>query len=171
VCDIVNNLVTIFMSQINTFTSHDAVNEDAESPELERGAWLVVAWYQHGGSGDPTGARAWHLTAASVSVLGTRPGNRSCGTGWRRVSGCDVQDSSQCTGTVASLFRPQWFDAERGCHPRPREVFHRDASARQTWLSDRQNLLPYIWNSLSIACSQSSCSTSMDYSLPIASVR
>ena len=32
------------MSEINTFMSHGAVNEDAESSERERGAWSVVAW-------------------------------------------------------------------------------------------------------------------------------
>src|SRR5215831_2143019 len=38
------------MSKINTFMSDGAVNKDAESPELERGAWPVVAGKRRGRS-------------------------------------------------------------------------------------------------------------------------
>lgn len=159
----VNNLVTIVMSQMNTFTSHDAVNEDAESPELERGAWPVVAWNQRGGSCNHIGARTWYLAPASISVLGARTGDCPCGTDRRNVGSCNVQDSSRCIGTAACPFCSQRFDAERDRHPCPAEVFERYASAWQIWLSDRQSqLLPFIWNSLSIVCTQSSCSKSMD---------
>jgi len=159
----VNNLVTIVMSQINTFTSHDALNEDAEGPELERGTWPVVAWDQRGGSSNHIGARAPHLTAAGVSVFGARTDDYPCRTDRRSVGGGDVQDSSRCADAIAFLFRAEWFDAERDRHPCPAEVFDGAASAQPKWLIDRQNIPPSIWNSLSIVCSQSNCSRSMGY--------
>lgn len=158
----VNNLVTIVMSQINTFTSHDALNEDAEGPEFERGAWPVVAWDQRGGSSNHIGARARHFAAASLSVFGARTDDYPCRTDWRSVGGSDVQDSSRCADPIAFLFRAQWFDAERDRHPCLAEVFDGAASAQQKWLIG-QSLLPFIWSSLSIACCQSSCSRSMGY--------
>src|SRR5258708_5313428 len=118
------------MSQINTFTSHDALNEDAESTELERGAWPVVAWNRRGGSSNHIGARARHLAAASVSVFGARTGDYPCSACRRSVGGSDVQDSSRCADAIAGLFRAQWFDAERDRHPCPAEVFDRDGSMR-----------------------------------------
>lgn len=161
----VNNLVTIVMSQINTFMSHDALNEDAEGPELERGAWPVVAWDQRGGSSNHIGARARHFAAAGVSVFGARTDDYSCRTDWRSVGGGDIQDSSRCADAIAFLFCAQRFDAECDRHPCPAEVSDHDgaASAQQKWLSDRQSLLTSIWSLLSIACSQSSCSRSMGF--------
>src|ERR1700745_1053127 len=150
------------MSQINTFTSHDALNEDAEGPELERGAWPVVAWDQRGGSSNHIGSRAWHFAAAGVSVFGARPDDYPCRTDRRSVGGGDVQDSSRRADAIAFLFRAQRFDAECDRHPCPAEVFDGGAaSAQQKWLSGRQSLLPSIWSLLSIACSQSSCSRSI----------
>ena len=159
----INNLVTIVMSQINTFTSYDALNEDAEGPELERGAWPVVAWDQRGASSKHIGARAWHFAAAGVSVFGARTDDYPCRPDWRSVGGGDVQDSSRCADAIAFLFRAQWFDAERDRHPCSAEVFDGTASAQQKWLIDRQNHSRSIWNSLSIVCSQSSCSRSTGY--------
>src|ERR1700720_1038064 len=60
------------MSEINTFMSHGAVNEDAESSERERGAWSVVAWSQRDGSGNYIGARARPFAATSVPLCGAR---------------------------------------------------------------------------------------------------
>src|ERR1700747_316324 len=104
------------MSQINTFTSHDALNEDAESPELERGAWPVVAWDQRGGSSNHIGARARHFAAASLFVFGAPPDDSPGRTDGRSVGAGDVQDSSRCADPIAFLFRAQWFDAERDRH-------------------------------------------------------
>jgi len=56
------------MSQINTFMSYGAVNEDAESSERERGAWSVVAWSQRDGSSNHIGARARPLAATGVPL-------------------------------------------------------------------------------------------------------
>src|ERR1700739_2472387 len=127
------------MSQINTFTSHDALNEDAESPELERGTWPVVAWGQRGGSSNHIGARARHFAAASLSVFVARTGDYSCRADWRSIGGGDVQDSSRRADAITFLFCAQWFDAECDRHPCPAEVFDGAASAQQKWLTDRQN--------------------------------
>src|SRR5215471_9637748 len=62
------------MSKINTFMSDGAVNKDAESPELERGAWPVVAGKRRGRSGDDIGAGTRHLAAASVSLSASARG-------------------------------------------------------------------------------------------------
>jgi|ERR1700758_836729 hypothetical protein len=152
----INNLVTIIMSQINTFTSHDALIEDAEGPELERGAWPVVAWNQRGGSSNHIGARAWHLAAASVSVFGARTGNHPRSAGWRTVRAGDVQNSSRRARATACLFQAQRFAAERDCYRGYREAFDHNRSARKTWLSALQSLLQFVWNLRSIACSPSS---------------
>jgi hypothetical protein len=44
----------------------------------------------------------------------------------------------------------------RDCHRGDREAFDRNTSARKTWLSALQSVLPFVWNLLSIACSPSS---------------
>ena len=149
------------MSQINTCMSDDAVNEDAESPECERGAWPFVAWSQRARSSNHIGAGARHLAAASLSVSAARTQGWPCDTGCRTISSGDVQNSPRRTRTIAGLFRQQRFDAERDCHPRPREVSDRDAPASLIWLSDLQGSQRFVWNSLSIACSASSCSKLM----------
>ena len=81
------------MSEINTFMSHGAVNEDAESSERERGAWSVVAWSQRDGSGNYIGARARPFAATSVPLCGARTYDLACAPGWRTVSTGDIQDS------------------------------------------------------------------------------
>ena len=159
------------MSNINTFMSDGSVNEDAESPDIERGARPAVAWKQRGRSSNHIGAGTRHLAAASVSVCGASACNSPCGPGWRTVSACNIQDSTQRARAIASVFGEQRLDAECHCHPRHREVFDRDPSARQTWLSDPRSLLKSGWNLLSIVCSPSSCSRSMSYWFRIESVR
>jgi hypothetical protein len=146
------------MSPINTFMSHGAVNEDAESSECERGAWTVVAWSQRDRSCSHIGARARPLAATSVPLCGERTYDCACATGWRTVSASDIQDSPRRTCTIAYLFSQQRFVIERNCHPRAEEVLDRDRSTPATWLSDLQSLLQFVWNSLSIVCSPSSCS-------------
>ena len=156
------------VSPINTFMSHDAVNEDAESSERERGAWTVVAWSQRDGSGNHIGARARPLAATSVPLCGERTYDCACATSWRTVSTGDIQDSPRRPCTIACLFSQQWFVAQRNCQPRSEEVLDIDASTPPTWLSDLQSLLQLVWNSLSIACSPSSCSKCTDCWLRIA---
>lgn len=151
------------MSQINIFMSNDAVNEDAESPEPERGTWSVVAGKQCGRSSDHIGARARHLAAASVSVSPRCACGWTCDTGWRTVGSGNVQDSSRRARAIACLFQAQRSAAERDCHPCRREVFDRGAPARKTWLSVLQSLLLFVWNSLSIACSPPSYNKSTGY--------
>src|SRR5246127_3721850 len=146
----------MIMSKINTFMSDGAVNEDAESPELERGAWPVVAGKRHGRSGDHIGARTRHLAAASVSVSARGACAQTCDAGWRTVSAGDVQNSSRRARAIARVFQAQRFAAERDCHRGDREAFDRNTSARKTWLSALQSVLPFVWNLLSIACSPSS---------------
>jgi hypothetical protein len=149
------------MSQMNTFTSHDAVNEDAESPELERGAWPVVAGKQRGRSGDYIGAGTRHLAAASVSVSARRACAWPCDAGWRTVGAGNIQDSSRRACATACVFQAQRFAAERDCHRGYREAFDRNTSARKTWLSALQSVRQFVWNLLSIACSPSNCNKSM----------
>ena len=48
---VVGGLLIMVMSKTNTFMSDGTINEDAASPELERGAWPVVARKQRGRSG------------------------------------------------------------------------------------------------------------------------
>ena len=158
----------MIMSHINTVMSHGAVNEDAESPELERGAWFVVAWGQGGRSSEHIGEGARHLTAASVPLSAARTWDAPCGTGWRTVSTGDIQDSPRRACTIARLFSQQRFVPKRNCHPRSEEGLDLDAATPPTWLSDLQSLLQFAWNSHSIACSPSSCSKCTDYSLRIA---
>ena len=156
------------MSPINTFMSHGAVNEDAESSECERGAWTVVAWSRRDGSSSHIGARARPLAATSVSLRGERTHDCACATGWRAVSTGDIQDSPRRACTIACLFSQQRFVTERNCHPRFEKVLDLDWSTPPTWLSDLQSLPQFVWNSLSIACSPSSCSKCMDCWLRIA---
>ena len=156
------------MSPINTFMSHGTINEDTESSERERGAWTVVAWSQLDGSGNHIGARARPLAATSVPLCGERTYDCACATGWRTVSASDIQDSPRRTCTIAYLFSQQRFVIERNCHPRAEEVLDRDRSTPATWLSDLQSPLQFVWNSLSIVCSPSSCSKCMDCWLRIA---
>lgn len=150
------------MSKINTFMSDGTVNEDAASPELERGAWPVVAGKQRGRSGDYIGAGTRHLAAASVSV----PARRACAqprdAGWRTVGAGNVQDSSRRACATACVFQAQRFAAERDCHRGYREVLDRNTWAQKTWLSALESVRQFIWNLLSIACSQSNCNKSMD---------
>ena len=149
------------MSEINTFMSDGTVNEDAESPELERGAWPVVAGKQRGRSGDHIGTGTRHLAAASVSVSARRAWARPCNAGWRTVGAGNVQDSSRRAGATACVFQAQRFAAERDCHRGYREAFDRNTSARKTWLSALQSVRQFVWNLLSIACSPSNYSKSM----------
>src|ERR1700741_5645933 len=114
---LVNELLTMVMSKINTFMSDGTVNEDAESPELERGAWPVVAGKQRGRSGDHVGAGTRHLAAASVSVSATRACAQTCDAGWRTVSAGDVQNSPRRAPGIALLFQGARFAAEPGWHP------------------------------------------------------
>jgi hypothetical protein len=149
------------MSKINTFMSDGTVNEDAESPELERGAWPVVAGKQRGRSGDHIGAGTRHLTAASVSVSARRACARPCDAGWRTGGAGNIQDSSRRACATACVFQAQRFAAERDCHRGYREAFDRNTSARKTWLSALQSVRQFVWNLLSIACSPSNCNKSM----------
>ena len=73
------------VSKINTFMSDGTVNEDSESPALERGAWPVVARKRRGRSGDHIGAGTRHLDAASVSVSARGGCAQTCDAGWRTV--------------------------------------------------------------------------------------
>jgi hypothetical protein len=148
------------MSQINTFMSNGAVNKDAESPELERGAWPVVARKQRGRSGDDIGAGTRHLAAASVSLSARRACARTCDAGWRTVGAGDVQNSSRCAHAIACVFPAQRAASERDCHRGYREAFDRNTSARKTWLSALRSVLQFVWNLRSIACSPSSYSKS-----------
>jgi hypothetical protein len=142
----------MIMSKINTFMSDGAVNKDAESPELERGAWPVVAGKQRGRSSDDIGAGTRHLAAASVSLSARRACARTCDASWRTVGAGDVQNSSRRAQAIACVFQAQRFAAERDCHRGYREAFDRNTSARKTWLS----ALQFVWNLRSIACSRSS---------------
>jgi hypothetical protein len=149
------------MSKINTFMSDGTVNEDAASPELERGAWPVVARKQRGRSGDYIGAGTRHLAAASVSVSARRAYAWPCDAGWRTVGARNIQDSSRRACATACVFQAQRFAVERDCHRSYREAFDRNTSARKTWLSALQSVLQFVWNLLSIACSPSNCNKSM----------
>jgi hypothetical protein len=159
------------MSKTNTFMSDGSVNEDAESPDIERGARPAVAWNQRGRSGNHISAGTRHLAAASVSVSAAGAHNSPCGPGWRTVSACNIQDSTRRARAIASVFGEERLDAECNCQPRHREVFDRDSSTRQTWLSDPRSLLKSVWNLLSIVCSPSSYSRFMSYWFRIESVR
>lgn len=161
----------MIMSEINTFMSDGTVNEDAEGPELERGAWPVVAGKQRGRSGDHIGAGTRHLAAASVPVSARRARARPCHCGWRTVGGGNIQDSSRSACTTACVFQAQRFVAERDCHRGHREALDRNTSARKTWLSALQSVRRFVLNLLSIACSPSNCSKSMGCWLRTAFVR
>lgn len=143
------------MSKTNTFMSDGTVNEDAESPELERGAWPAVARKQRGRSGDYIGAGTPYLAAASVSVSARRACARPCDAGWRTVDAGNLQDSSRRARATACVFQAQRFAAERDCHRGYREAFDRNTPARKTWLSALQSVRQFVWNLLSIACSPS----------------
>ena len=149
------------MSKRNTCMSDGTINEDAASPELERGAWPVVARKQRGRSGDYIGAGTRHLAAASVSVSARRACARPCDAGWRTVGAGNIQDSSRRACATACVFQAQRFAVERDCHRSYREAFDRNTSARKTWLSALQSVLQFVWNLLSIACSPSNCNKSM----------
>jgi hypothetical protein len=82
---VVGGLLIMVMSKINTFMSDGAVNQDAGSPELEHGAWPVVAGKQRGRSGDDIGAGTRHVAAASISLSARRACARTCGAGWGTV--------------------------------------------------------------------------------------
>jgi hypothetical protein len=159
------------VSPVNTFMSHGAINEDAESFERERGACTVVARSELDGSGNNIGERARPLVATSVPLSGERTYDRAGATDWRTVSTGDIQDSSRRACTIACLLGQQWFVTKRNCHPRSEAVLDADASTPPTWLSNLQNLLRFVWNLFSIACSPSSCSKCMDYWLRIALVQ
>jgi hypothetical protein len=161
----------MIMSKINTFMSDGAVNEDAESPELERGAWPVVAGKRHGRSGDHIGAGTRHLAAASVSVSARGACAQTCDAGWRTVSAGDVQNSSRRARAIARVFQAQRFAAERDCYRGYREAFDRNTSARKTWLSALQSVPQFVWNLRSIACSPSSYNKSTGYWLRTAFVQ
>jgi hypothetical protein len=156
------------VSPINTFMSHGAINEDAESFERERGACTVVAWSQLDGSGNYIGARARPLVATSVPLSGERTYDCACAIDRRTLSTSDIQDSSRRTCAIARLLSQQWFVTKRNCHLRSEEVLDVDTSTPPTWLSDLQSLLQFVWNLFSIACSPSSSSKCMDYWLRIA---
>jgi hypothetical protein len=159
------------MSKTNTFMSDGTINEDAASPELERGAWPVVARKQRGRSGDCIGAGTRHLAAASVSVSARRACARPCDAGWRTIGASNIQDSSRRACATACVFQAQRFAVERDCHRSYREAFDRNTAARKTWLSALQSVLQFVWNLLSIACSPSNCNKSMGCWLRTAFVR
>jgi hypothetical protein len=159
------------MSKINTFMSDGTVNEDSESPALERGAWPVVARKRRGRSGDHIGAGTRHLAAASVSVSARGACARTCDAGWRTVGAGDVQNSSRRARAIACVFQAQRFAAERDCHRGYREAFDRNTSARKTWLSALRSVLQFVWNLRSIACSPSSYNKSTGYWLRTAFVQ
>jgi hypothetical protein len=159
------------MSKTNTFMSDGTVNEDSESPALERGAWPVVARKRRGRSGDHIGAGARHLAAASVSVSARGACARTCDAGWRTVGAGDVQNSSRRARAIACVFQAQRFAAERDCHRGYRESFDRNTSAGKTWLSALQSVLRFVWNLRSIACSPSSYNKSTGYWLRTAFVQ
>ena len=159
------------MSKTNTFMSDGTVNEDAESPALERGAWPVVARKRRGRSGDHIGAGTRHLAAASVSVSARGACARTCEAGWRTVGVGDVQNSSRRARAIACVFQAQRFAAERDCHRGYREAFDRNTSAGKTWLSALQSVLRFVWNLRSIACSPSSYNKSTGYWLRTAFVQ
>jgi hypothetical protein len=159
------------MSKINTFMSDGTVNEDAESPALERGAWPVVARKRRGRSGDHIGAGTRHLAATSVSVSARGACARTCDAGWRTVGAGDVQNSSRRARAIACVFQAQRFAAERDCHRGYREAFDRNTSAGKTWLSALQSVLQFVWNLRSIACSPSSYNKSTGYWLRTAFVQ
>jgi hypothetical protein len=148
------------MSKINTFMSDGTVNEDAANPELERGAWPVVAGKQRGRSGDYIGTGTRHLAAASVSVSARRACAQPCDAGWRTVGAGNVQDSSRRAYATACVFQAQRFAAEHDCHRGYREVFDGNTWAQKTWLSALQSVRQFIWNLLSIVCSPSNCNKS-----------
>jgi hypothetical protein len=156
------------MSPINTFMSHDTINEDTESSERERGARNVVAWSQLDGSGNHIGARARPLVATSVPLSGERTYDCARATDWRTVSTSDIQDSPRRACTIACLLSPQWFVTKRNCHPRSQEVFDVDASTPPTWLSDLQSLLQFVWNCFRSSAPHQVTSKCMDYWLRIA---
>lgn len=164
-------MLTMVMSKINTFMSNGTVNEDAESPALERGAWPVVARKRRGRSGDHIGAGTRHLAAASVSVSARGACARTCDAGWRTVGAGDVQNSSRRARAIACVFQAQRFAAERDCHRGYREAFDRNTSAGKTWLSALQSVLRFVWNLRSIACSPSSYNKSTGYWLRTAFVQ
>ena len=159
------------MSDTNTFMSDGTVNEDAASPELERGAWSVVAGKQRGRSGDHIGARTRHLAPASVSVSARCACAQPCDAGWRTVGAGYVQDSSRRARATACVFQAQRFAAEHDCHRGYREAFVRATSAQKTWLSALQSVRQFVWNLLSIACSPSNYNKSMGCWLRTAFVR
>src|SRR4029077_20083395 len=132
------------MSKINTFMSDGTVNEDAANPELERGAWPVVAGEQRGRSGDYIGTGTRHLAAASVSVSARRACARPCDAGWRTVGAGNIQDSSRRACATACVFQTQRFAVERDCHRSYREAFDRNTSARKAWLSALQSVLQFV---------------------------
>jgi hypothetical protein len=134
------------MSKINTFMSDGTVNEDSESPALERGAWPVVARKRRGRSGDHIGAGARHLAVASVSVSARGACARTCDAGWRTVGVGDVQNSSRRARAIACVLQAQRFAAERDCHRGYREAFDRNTSAGKTRLSALQSVLRFVWN-------------------------
>src|ERR1700758_962740 len=72
------------------------------------------------------------------------------------VGAGDVQNSSRRAHAIACVFQTQRFAAERDCHRGYREAFDRNTSARKTWLSAVQSVLPFVWNLRPIACSPSS---------------
>src|SRR5215475_14082357 len=104
------------MSQTNTFMSHGAIDEDAESSERERGALTVVARSELEGSGSHIGARARPLVATSVPLSGERTYDCACAADWRTVSTGDIQDSTRRACTIACLFSQQRFVTKRNCY-------------------------------------------------------
>src|SRR5215468_32289 len=83
---LVNELLTMVMSEINTFMSDGTVNEDAESPELERGAWPCrgeAAWqkrrpYWRRNAASRCGKRIGICNARVRSDVRSRLENRRC---------------------------------------------------------------------------------------------
>ena len=159
------------MSKKNTFMSYGSVNKDAESSELERGTWPAVAWRQRGRSGNHLGAGAQHLVAASVSVSRARARNSSCGTSWRTLGACNIQDSARRARPIARALGEQRSDAERDCHSCHRKICDSASAARPTWLSILPSSARYVWNLFLIDCSPSNYSKSMSCWLRTASVQ
>jgi hypothetical protein len=150
----------MIMSNRNTFMSNGTINENAESPELERGAWPVVARKQRGRSSyNMAQERGISLRQAYRYLQGACA--RPCDAGWRTVGAGDIQDSSRRACTTSCVFQAQRFAAECDCYRGYREAFDRNKSTRKTWLSALQSVRQFVWNLLSIAYTPSNCNRSM----------
>src|SRR5215831_6501338 len=131
------------------------INEDAESPELERGAWPVVAQKQRGRSGDHIGAGTRHLAAPSVSVSARRACARPCDAGWRTVGAGNIQVPRDVLAQLRAYSRRSGLPLSVIVTEAIEKRLTATTSARKTWLSALQSVRQFVWNLLSIASSPS----------------